>query len=172
MGKTNIPSTSNITIFDLTEHRASTNNPLDQFLGWFEERSGEHQMELAEFMGHFCYPALYSRLRSTFEKVFAFKEYLKKNKRDLTRSVRILKFVDEVVEFVLEINQAAENMHYNREELLDELPDIVSLQSLITRLPERNQKWTYTYLQWQRFKTQFSFFRGEDISLFVGLRGR
>jgi len=153
-------SQSSVAILDL-KYQNSATNFINQFLTWFDQRCSEQQLEISEFMGHFCYQSLYTKLASTMEKIFAFREYLLLNKLDPANSVRILQLVDEVMDMILDINHAAENKFYNKEELLDELPDIVSLQSIITHLPERNQKWNYTYLQWQRFKSQFTIFKKE-----------
>lgn len=141
-----------------------TGDPIQQFLKWYDWQSHEHRVELAEFIGHYCYDSIFSLFKNDAVKIYAFKEYLNGLKSNNANTLRILRFIDEIIEFIVDINEAAENRFFNWEELLDELPDVTSLFSVINELPDRSRKWSFTYLQWQRFKAHYSFF-GNDYSL-------
>jgi len=146
-------------------------HPIELFLQWFEERPEEHQVEIAEFIGHFCYEKLLVACETDAGKIYACEQYLKSNEGIIENEEKLLLFIDDVIEFIVEINEIADSSEFACEEVIYELPNIISLYSMINELPKRTTRWLMTYHDWQRFKKQFSFFRSiaEAPKIFDGV---
>ena len=133
-------------------------HPIEMLLEWFEARPVEHQLELSEFIGHFCYEKLFLACETDAEKIFACMEYLKSCEGDIEHEKKLLLFIDDIIEFIVEINEIADSSVFACEEVIYELHDIISLYSMINELPQRSKKWLMTYHEWLRFKKQFTIF--------------
>ncbi|HYV92223.1 MAG TPA: hypothetical protein VE978_10585 [Chitinophagales bacterium] len=143
---------------DLEKSNYSGNHPLQLFSKWFEECLPEHQIELAEFIGHFCYPELFIACETIGAKIFAFRQYLKANEGNFEQERKLLLFIDEIIEFMGEINEIVYENTLVSKEIRAEFRNIASLHFLPEELPERIRMWLITYEKWQLFKTKFSFF--------------
>src|SRR5690349_18826192 len=73
---------------------AQSKSVIDEFLKWFSQQSEEHQVELAEFIGFFCYRKLFQSFISNEAKIFAFREYLHSFQNNYEGSIKFLKFID------------------------------------------------------------------------------
>ncbi len=129
-------------------------DPLHAFAEWIRNQPYDQQIEIVEFVGYFCYRPLFTSLGSNEAKIFAIHEFLNSLGNNSRASGKLLEFVDEVLQFIKEINRDAESSLFNRGELIKELPGITSLYSMITNLSGRNRQWSYCFMRWQQFKLQ------------------
>lgn len=150
----------------------SSNHPLHLFSEWIGECMPEHQIELAEFIGHFCYPKLFATCNSLGEKIFALREYLKVSEGIIDQEEKLLLFIDEIIEFIKEINEIAYEDDSAFRKVMSELHNVTSLKLLQKELPDRMETWIITYEKWQDFKMKFSFFndRLEDHQILAFLK--
>ncbi|HYV95256.1 MAG TPA: hypothetical protein VE978_26005, partial [Chitinophagales bacterium] len=132
--------------------------PVQMFLRWFDQRPIEHQLELSEFIGHFCYEKLFITCETDGAKIFACREYVKSCVGNWEREEKLLLFIDDIIRFIVEVNEIADSGLFACEEVIYELRDIISLYSMINELQQRSNKWLVTYHEWLSFKKNFSFF--------------
>jgi hypothetical protein len=158
MQKLNPGSPSRKRIFPIPDSELHDHHLVEMFLQWLRQCPPEHQLELAEFIGYLCYEKLYGSLETMGEKIYACTEYLKSYTGDEEKEEKLLLFINDIMEFIVEINEIADNSLFASEEIIYALSDIVSLYSLINELPQRSMKWLVTYHKWLAFKKDFPFF--------------